>query len=67
MFGRLADLLIPVGILLVITLQGFRVIGKRPGVDPAYDKRMDKWGPIMRIAGIIGIVCVVVSRLLLAK
>jgi hypothetical protein len=50
---------------LSATLLGFRVIGKKPGVDPNYDLRMDKVSPILRMCGpltiVFGIVMAVVN------
>jgi hypothetical protein len=49
--GELVDGLIPLFGGVVATLLGFRVIGKKPGVDPAYDEKHRRYIQWLKIGG----------------
>jgi hypothetical protein len=54
--ATLVEAVIPIGGGLYGTLLGLRVIGKKPGVDPNYDLRMNKVSGILQICGPLMIV-----------
>jgi hypothetical protein len=51
MFGGTVDALIPLLAGVYATLLGFRVVGKRPGVDPKYDAKMNRSAGMMQLLG----------------
>jgi hypothetical protein len=58
------------GILLLgaiyVTLLGFRVVGKPPGVSFEYDQWHERFGRIFKVGGTLGITCWVSLLLLRA-
>ena len=51
MLGALVDGLIPLAAGIYATLLGMRKVGKRPGVDAAYDEKMAKLEKPLKILG----------------
>ena len=53
LWGEFVEALLPFFGGLYITLVGYRVLGKKPGQNPAYDAHMRKWGRWWRVGGLV--------------
>jgi hypothetical protein len=61
MLWTLVSLLGQVAITAWTFLLAYRIVGKRPGEDPAYDKRIDFLSGTLKVMGALGVLTIIFS------
>jgi hypothetical protein len=49
--GTLVNAAIPFVVGVYCLLVGFRLVGKRPGADPKFDRWHERFGTVLKVAG----------------
>lgn len=56
--AALVNAAIPFFVGIYVLLVGFRVVGKKPGVDPKFDEFHERFGTLFKV---LGVACLVLS------